>query len=221
MDLKVEVAVSQLNKHNQEVCGDSVEWVQGPSTIVVMADGLGSGAKAHTLSSLTAKMAATMLARNMPVEEVIDSIAAALPACVTQQLAYSTFTILQVTPDNNAHFVEYDNPLVFRGRGSELLPVERSKRIYSGCAVFESCFPIQDGDWMVMISDGVLDAGIGGILNLGWGWERVGDYLKWVAPHKDDARSLAQSLCDATLKSYAGKPGDDATVVAVKARAPR
>jgi hypothetical protein len=61
MDLKVEVAVAQLNKGGEELCGDVVELVEGESTIAVLSDGLGSGVKAHILSSLTAKMAATML----------------------------------------------------------------------------------------------------------------------------------------------------------------
>ncbi len=221
MELKVEVAVSQLTKHGEELCGDCVETVLDGSTITVMSDGLGSGVKAHILSSITAKMAATMLRGGLPVGEVIDTVARTLPVCEVRRLAYSTFTMLMVTPDMEAQLVEYDNPLTYYGNGFELLPLERQKKAYSGRDVYESRFRLKTGDWVVMISDGVLHAGIGGIWNLGWGHERVGDYLRRLAGSDDDAGSVAHNLTETTNRLYAGKPGDDATVVAVKVRVPR
>ena len=221
MSLKVEVAVSQLNKHGEELCGDCVEIVQNDGVIIVMSDGLGSGVKAHILSSITTKMAATMLKGGLPLEEVIDTVAPTLPVCEVRHLAYSTFSILTVTPDQNAHLVEYDNPLAFFGHGADLIPLDRHIKTYSGRAVHESFFEVRDGDWLVLASDGVLHAGIGGIWNLGWGWNRIGDYLRRVASREDDARSMAFGLTETTDRLYAGKPGDDVTAVAVKVRVPR
>lgn len=221
MSLKVEVAVSQINKAGEELCGDVVEVVKGESTVVVLSDGLGSGVKAHILSSLTAKMAATMLTGGIPLDEVIECFAKTLPLDEVRNLAYSTFSILSVDSQNRAHLVEYDNPPVFYGRGNSLLTLTREKREYSGRTVYESNFNLQDGDWLVMVSDGVLHAGIGGVWNLGWGWDRVADYLKRVAPHEEDAYSLAMGLEETTRKLYAGSPGDDVSIVAIKVRNPR
>jgi hypothetical protein len=220
MDLKVEVAVAQLNKGGEELCGDVVELVEGESTIAVLSDGLGSGVKAHILSSLTAKMAATMLTGGLSLDEVIECFAKTLPVDEVRNLAYSTFSILRVR-DNAAYLAEYDNPPVFCGRGNEIRPLEREKKEYSGRTVFESQFELADGDWLVMVSDGVLHAGIGGVWNLGWGWDRIADYLRRIAPHEDDAQSLARELRETTRKLYAGNPGDDVSIVAVKVRHPR
>lgn len=219
--LKAEVAVAQLNKHGEELCGDCVEVVQDASSLVVLSDGLGSGVKAHILASLTTKMASTMLRGGLELSDVIDSLSKTLPVCEVRHLAYSTFSILRILPDNSAYLAEFDNPKVFFGRGSRLLPLERVPRDYSGRTVRESRFEVKDQDWLVMVSDGILHAGIGGIWNLGWGWDRVGDYLCRIAHHEEDAYSLAQELLETTRKLYAGKPGDDATVVAVKIQIPR
>jgi len=221
MSLKVEIAVSQMNKAGEELCGDVVELAKGESTVIVLSDGLGSGVKAHILSSLTAKMAATMLTGGIPLDEVIECFAKTLPVDEVRNLAYSTFTILSVDSQNRAHLVEYDNPPVFCGRGNFLRQLTREKKEYSGRTVYESSFDLQDGDWLVMVSDGVLHAGIGGVWNLGWGWDRVADYLKRVAPHEEDAHSLALGLEETTRKLYAGSPGDDVSIVAVKVRHPR
>ena len=148
------------------------------STLVVLSDGLGSGVKAHILSSMTCKMISTMLRGGLELDDVIDSLSKTLPVCEVRHLAYSTFSILRIMPDNSAYLAEFDNPAVFLGRGSELLPLRPESREYGGKIVKESRFTLEDGDWLVMISDGILHAGIGGVWNLGWGWDRVGDYLR-------------------------------------------
>ena len=129
-------------------------------------------------------------------------------------------SILRIMPDNTAYLAEFDNPKC-SSAGARAHTAGREVREYGGRAVKESRFEVRDGDWIVLVSDGVLHAGIGGIWNLGWGWERVGEYLCRIAPHEEEAHSFAQGLLETTRKLYAGKPGDDATVCAVRIRAPR
>ncbi|MGE5485281.1 MAG: SpoIIE family protein phosphatase [Ignavibacteriales bacterium] len=221
-DLFVEIGKAQLNKAGEELCGDSIEITQTrDSTIVVLSDGLGSGVKANILSSLTTKIASTMLKGGSTIDDVVGTLAATLPVCKVRQLAYSTFSILQVFRDGRAYLAEYDNPEVFAGDKEGARRLACVERLVGERTIRESYFTLRDGDWLCMVSDGVLHAGIGGIWNLGWGWERVGAFVQQVAGQELPAQEFAGEIIGLCSKLYGGKAGDDASVIVVKARIPR
>ena len=70
-DLCAEIGYKSINHVGEELCGDHVDVVEAndKSTIIVLADGLGSGVKASILSTLTAKIISTMMAAGLPIEE--------------------------------------------------------------------------------------------------------------------------------------------------------
>ena len=95
MSLHLDIGYSQLNKKGEELCGDSIEVLEGgDSSIIVLADGLASGVKANILSRITAKTAATMLKMGCHIDEVIETMAETLSVDRVRNLVYSTFFIL-------------------------------------------------------------------------------------------------------------------------------
>ncbi len=220
--LFVEIGKAQLQKSGEELCGDSIEITQTrDSTIVVLSDGLGSGVKANILSSLTTTIASTMLKNGCTIDDVVSTLAATLPVCKVRQLAYSTFSILQVFKDGRAYLAEYDNPQMFAGGKGGPRCLAATERKVGERTIRESYFNLGDGDWLCMVSDGVLHAGIGGIWNLGWGWERVGAFVQQVASQELPAQEFAGEIIALCSKLYGGKAGDDASVIVIKTRTPR
>ena len=48
MKLKVDISYKSLNKRNEELCGDHIELLKTEnSTILILADGMGSGDKSQ------------------------------------------------------------------------------------------------------------------------------------------------------------------------------
>lgn len=122
MKLKVDISYKSLNKRNEELCGDHIELLKTEnSTILILADGMGSGVKANILSTLTAKILGTMLYNGSSLDECVETIAKTLPICQTRQVAYSTFTILQIYDSGETYIVEFDNPGCIFIRDGKLL----------------------------------------------------------------------------------------------------
>ena len=222
MSLYLDIGISQLNKKGEELCGDSIEVLESAdSSVIVLADGLASGVKANILSRITAKTAATMLKMGSHIDDVIETMADTLPVDKVRNLAYSTFSILQVFKDGHSYLAEFDNPDSYFGCGDSLQSLRRTSRKIGEKRINEAHFHLKEDDWLVMLSDGVLHAGIGGVWNLGWGEVQVGRFIKKLAATDYEAAEWAGEITAQCNLLYGGLPGDDVSIVVVKARKAR
>ena len=163
-DLCVEIGYNSINHVGEELCGDHVEAVgQGEdSSVLVLADGLGSGVKANILSILTSRIISTMIAEGLPLEECVKAIAATLPICSVRKVAYSTFTIIRLINNEVAEIICYDNPPVILIRNGVPTDLPGRDMIVGGDKkVHKSELRLQEGDILVAVSDGCPHAGIG------------------------------------------------------------
>jgi hypothetical protein len=215
----VEYAWESLNKAGEELCGDSVIIRSGADSFVaVLSDGLGSGVKASILSTLTAEIAVHLFDSGGSVEEVMQTLVETLPECSVRKLAYATFSVLMVRQGREASLVEFDSPPLILVRDGALIDLPVTVREVNGRSIREARFTLEEGDCMVIISDGYEHAGLGGIYRLGWGWKNIALVVQRFLATGVDARKLTQALSRTCLKLYDGKPGDDSTVISMRVR---
>jgi hypothetical protein len=216
----VEFSWVSLNKAGEELCGDSVMIRARPDTFVaVLSDGLGSGVKAHILSTLTAEIAARMSESGASIEDVVQTLAETLPECSVRKLAYATFAVLTVSQGKDAHLVEFDSAPLILIRGGSIVNLPMEERVVGDRKIREVHFDLEENDFMVLISDGYEHAGLGGIYRLGWGWKNIAMAVqRFVQAGIVDTFKLTQALSNTCLKLYEDKPGDDATVIGMKVR---
>jgi len=216
----IEISHHSLNKKGEELCGDKIEiFKSNEKSIIVLADGLGSGVKANILATLTTKIAITMLKEGGSIDETIDTIMKTLPVCQVRQIAYSTFGIIIIDGDLNCSVIEYDNPPIFFVRDNNLIHTYKKTVLYDEKKVNFSNFKLKENDFITLVSDGVIHAGVGNFLNHGWEWSHVGDFLK--RQHLLSADHITRRLIDTCNQLYAKLPGDDTSAVTVKIRKPK
>lgn len=219
MNIFADVAYASLNKYKEELCGDKVEVIRKEDfVIIVLADGLGSGVKANILATLTSKIIGTMLSMGASIDEAVETIANTLPVCKTRNLAYSTFSILQIYNSGECYLAEFDNPSVIMLKKGKPVDIDKQIREINGKLIKENRFTASPEDILVMISDGAVHAGVGQCLNLGWQWENVKEYIERVYKRDMSAKNISDILLSACNNLYANMPGDDTTVVSVKIR---
>ena len=217
MKYSFDFCYQSLNKNGEELCGDKVEIVKDDKGILaVLSDGLGSGVKANILATLTSKIIATMISGGASIDECIDTITSTLPVCSERGIAYSTFIILKIDNDGNAYLVQYDCPasIVVKDGAVEEQP-KKWRKVFEK-EIFECEFKLGENDMVVMFSDGVINAGVGQLLNLGWTRKEVVDYVQEKYNPKMTAADMTSELLGACDNLYMQKPGDDTTVVTVK-----
>ena len=219
MKIFYEFGLTQMNKRREELCGDSVEYTVGPDvSTLVFSDGLGSGVKASILSTLTTRIATRMLNEGLPLAEVVQTISETLPICRVRKIAYSTFCLGQLYGEGRAKLAAYDSPPPFLVRRNKLQSLPYEELQIAGKQILDYSFPLRPGDWLVLVSDGVINAGIGGAYPLGWGWEEVGKYLETHVHESLSAKELAGKLGRVVDELYEGSAGDDVSIVVIKTR---
>ena len=219
-----EISPLSLNRAGEEVCGDQVKISRTPEkTILVLSDGLGSGIKATILARLTTEIIVNMLRADAPLGDVLETVTKTLPVCHVRKLAYATFAILQIQHSSGKfELVSFDSPSPILLRKGQRLHLETRNETVGGKPLNLSEGVLENGDFLGLMSDGVMYADQSVKMNLQWGWnEIVGCLEKAAKIGSGSAKAMAQAVIRETRRRYGGKAGDDATFVGVLARKAR
>ena len=216
-DLVLEIGAANVCKAGESICGDF--WCQIPSAdqqIIVLSDGMGSGVKANILATLTAKMLSSMLAGNIPIDESIMTISETLPMCRERKLAYATFTALKMQ-GTTAYLVHYDNPPALLIRQGKMVRFPYGVQFVGEKEIHESMLQLEEGDLLLLMSDGITQAGRGKTGD-GWPSDEVAELaIQYNKEHLSPQRMAAMILRAAEALNF-DEADDDATVIAIKVR---
>lgn len=215
-----DIGYKSINHFGEELCGDHIECVEQEdgSTILVLADGMGSGVKASILSTLTSKIISTMISEGLSLESCVETIAATLPICSVRGVAYSTFSIIHLIKNEEVELIQYDNPLIIFLRNGEVFDYPKTEIIIGGKKIYKSVIKLQENDLIAAMSDGCPYAGKENLYNYTWNIEEISEYLVSASCGGYTAKTLATMIIDECFKLYGNKPTDDATVCVIKIR---
>ena len=212
-----------VNHVGEQLCGDHVDIASDDnSTVIVLADGLGSGVKASILSTLTSKIISTMMAEGLSVEDCVRTIAATLPVDSKHGVAYSTFTIVHLMNNTYADVIQYDNPQLILLRNGQNYDYPTQEMIVGDKKILRSRIRLEEGDLFIAMSDGCPHASAEEAYNMDWTRDDIIRFMETISLAGYNAKTLSTMLIDECWSLYAGEPRDDATacVIAIRKREP-
>lgn len=217
----VDVSIRQFFKKGEDICGDAVKVVHTPdSTIIVVSDGLGSGVKANVLATLTVELAGGLFQGDLSLHEIVETLIATLPVCKWRNIAYSTFSIVRIYDTGQITVVEYDSPSFIKlAGGVKPETISRTELEICGKIIKESYFRMQPDDSLIMYSDGIVYAGVGSGLAMGWQEEGILDFVTGTASAVNgNCGKLVDGIVNQALDYWKDSPGDDGTVLCARYR---
>lgn len=218
MSFNYDIYTQSINKHNEQFCGDYCDIKNASGkTKIILADGLGSGLTANLHASMVSKMIMDLTESGKDIKKVVTNAAFSMNKDTERNLNYCAFVFLTVDTEGNLLLMNFNMPdpiLLHRGKVLKLKP-RVEKHIDDKLKTVTAKLSL--GDSVILLSDGVLKAGIGASLNLGLGKHNVEAYLEAAYKPKITSEKLAGLLLNVCNSLYLHKPGDDFTVTTVRA----
>ena len=205
-----------LNKKRESICGDFFDITENEEDhVLVLSDGLGSGVKANILSTLTARMLSHMIIKKLPIHDAVAAVADTLPVCSVRHLAYSTFTVLDIR-GRQALLYQFDNPDAILIRDGKVTAYPYSTFTLKEKVIHESTFDLREDDMLILMSDGVTNAGMGKTTDGGWGRNEVLRFCQKKYRPGMSAQEMAVAIAYAGLALNLEETDDDLTVLALR-----
>ena len=197
-------------KDEEELSGDNFSCQDLPDgrIMLCLSDGMGSGRQAFLESQLVTELLEELLEAGFPVDRAIYMVNALL--LVQDEQMPTTLDLAMVDLyTGQARFYKQGAVGTFIRRGHQVLQIDPgSLPMGVDCEAAPACARIQleDGDMVVMVTDGVLDAIEGD--------DKEASFCEYLSSTtKNNARELAEDLLQMAKASQAGGTRDDMTVL--------
>lgn len=211
----IEVVIAQSAKRAGGVCGDYVivDRTQESTTIIV-ADGIGTGIKARVAAVMCASRLRELLRLGFSLREACSKLVDTMHEARTSDIPFAAFSVCRVLNNGLATIISYEipQPVLINSRLAAYLPKQHFVSVDVEM-VGEVDYALEYGDGVVLVSDGVSQAGLGHQYRLGWGMQGASDFINGCLSKGYDLKEIPGKIL-AQVKDISGATyGDDVTCV--------
>jgi serine/threonine protein phosphatase PrpC len=218
--LYVEDMVKQVSKMDNLACGDYYLCKRTfEHTIFILCDGLGSGIKANIAATMCAHRLLWLLESGISLFKSCEAVLSMMHKARTQKdIPYAAFTVAWVLNNGQYTVLSYDSPtpLMIKRNGAEIM-ASRDITLAEE-PVKESTGMLRDGEALVLMTDGITQAGLGENPGLGWGVEGVNSFLNTALYRGKSLMEAAEDIMDKACQLSGGVFTDDASLAVLNCR---
>ena len=209
--------VAAMSRDGYIVCGDNYTHmnIDDGKYMVAISDGMGKGKKAYEESSVTIDILEKMMDAKIEDEIVISTINNMLLLKSSDEEMFSTLDLGIIDLKRGVlDTIKMGACSTYIKRDKNNIDLVTSSSLPVGILSEVKCdrkaIKIKDGDFIIMVSDGILDAGKNN--NLGDNW--LIDYLRKI--DNTNPKQIANLILDKALEIQNGMVEDDMTVLVTR-----
>lgn len=216
----IEVVIAQSAKRTGNICGDYVivDRTQEATTAIV-ADGIGTGIKARVAAVMCASRLLELIRLGFSLREACNKLVDTMHEARTSDIPFSAFSVCRILNNGHATIISYEipPPILINNRLAAYLPKQHFISMGLEMVGEVSC-ALEVGDGIVLMSDGVSQAGLGAQYRMGWGTQSASDFINGCLAKRNDLKEVPGSVL-AKVKDISGATyGDDTTCVVLFCR---
>lgn len=213
----------QLPKHGHKHSGDVIRVARhARGTFAVLADGMGSGVAANIGATLFCEHLSRLVEGGTPVAAAMRVALRSLRKARTSGGAWAALSASQIAANGQVELFGYESPPALLLTRAGVEEPAFSPELCEGEIVQRASVHLRPGEGVLMISDGLVQAGLERGLPRGWGLEGVMKFLRTAA--LDRPGQIAKVPAALVHQAYAlnhQRATDDLTVLALTLRKPR
>jgi hypothetical protein len=214
----IEIETAQSPKRPEWPCGDVVACDRNEAaTSLICADGIGSGIHAHIAAELCVSRLLELLRLGTSLRKATASVVRSMERNREPGGAFAAFSVARILNDGMTTILAYEAPAaILLGRRHAVAIPSRSVEL-GGTLVTESECYLEPGDGLILMSDGITQAGLGHGLVRGWETDGV---LRYINGCLTDGRSPKElpTLVHNEARRLWVESGDDCTVITALCR---
>jgi len=216
----IEVVIAQSAKRTGKVCGDYVivDRTQEATTTIV-ADGIGTGIKARVAAVMCASRLLELIRLGFSLREACNKLVDTMHEARTSDIPFSAFSVCRILNNGHATIISYEipPPILINNRLAAYLPKQHFISMGLEMVGEVSCV-LELGDGIVLMSDGVSQAGLGAQYRMGWGAQGASDFINSCLAKGNDVKEIPGHIL-VKVKDISGTTyGDDVTCVVLFCR---
>lgn len=218
--IHVETEVAQSSKRPGMPCGDVIDSHRSDfGTLLVCADGIGSGIKAHIAAQMCVTRLLESVFSGMTFRKAFASVAATMQNSRDPSKPFAAFSFLRVRPDGNATVLSYDSPPpIFIDRHGAQLLGGRPIPLAGGFALECNC-QLATSEGILLMSDGITQAGIGYGSKSEWTSEGVVRFVNECIASRLKYSMIPERIHQEAVYRWKGLHEKNSTAIAARAGA--
>ncbi|MBF0618929.1 MAG: SpoIIE family protein phosphatase [Candidatus Omnitrophica bacterium] len=210
----IDIQSAQSSKHEGAPCGDAFFFKRTPyHTTLILADGVGSGIKAHVAAQMNVSRLSELLEGGATLRDAFFSVAGTMSAWRDHTMPFSAFLLARVLNDGTATVLSYEMPPVVLFKKQEAMLIEGEPLVVPAGLAHEAHFSLKPEDGLLLMSDGITQAGLGKGFISGWGAHGVSNFMLHWRDQKGPIDALSQAVLDQATLYDGNESGDDRTTV--------